>query len=516
MLLVLLFLLPAFAVGAEEETDSSFGAFRDGILQAEMQRAGVQNLQALVDTAFVENPTEGAEWYTLALTALSSGLDFSRYADALIRQTEFGRVSSAVTEKKLALVLLAIGRGESDLVTKVRGDSLEGHGIMNYVFALHLLNNGVTLRDGTAESVVEKLLSFQLEDGGWAISGKISDTDVTAMLLQALAPYAKTERLTEAIDKALARLSSLQKEDGDFASYGVTNPESTAQVIMALTELGIHPLEDARFVKNGKTLLDGMLKYRLDDGSFCHSEGGAFNRNATVQAFCALTAVSLLESGEDTLYQIGDFSHLPMLSVKNDSEKQDTNPAEQEGIPDWKWYALGCILLVTGALLLLFWKKKKQFSALVVALAALLLVVLLFALHIQTPDEYYRYEEPENPIGTATLSIVCNTVAGRDGLPDDGVILAKTSYSIGEGDSVYDLLLRATKANRISVATSGSYSVYVRGIEQLYEFSYGDTSGWVYTVNQKSPSVGCDQYTLKDGDEVVFSYTLTLGMMEDS
>ena len=66
------------------------------------------------------------------------------------------------------------------------------------------------------------------------------------------------------------------------------------------------------------------------------------------------------------------------------------------------------------------------------------------------------------------------------------------------------------------MATSGSYSKYVQGIDQLFEFSYGDTSGWIYTVNGKSPSVACDQYILQDGDVVEFSYTLTLGMVGES
>ncbi|MBO7740293.1 MAG: DUF4430 domain-containing protein, partial [Clostridia bacterium] len=75
----------------------------------------------------------------------------------------------------------------------------------------------------------------------------------------------------------------------------------------------------------------------------------------------------------------------------------------------------------------------------------------------------------------------------------------------------YDLLLRVTKAHKMPLATSGSYSVYVTGISALFEFDYGSTSGWVYTVNEKSPVLACDEYLLQDGDTVVISYTLTLG-----
>lgn len=509
-LLVFLFLLPTFAVGAEK-TKSEHDVLCDDILRYEMQKAGVDSLQDFVDTAMAKHPTAGAEWYLLALQKSDPTLDFSQYAEALIAHLETNRESSAATRKKLALVLLALGKGNHSFVNEVRNEEIAGQGVMSYVFALHLLNNGVSLRGYTAERLVQMLLDLVLEDGGWALNGKASDVDVTAMVLQALAPHKDREDVKTAIDKALVRLASLQKPDGDYSSYGVTNPESTAQVIMALTALGIDPPEDARFVQGEKSLLDGMMKYRLADGSFAHTESGAFNQNATVQVFCALTALSLRES----LYDIGDFSSLPLL-LETPTASENAPQNEKEGILVWKWYVLGGILLLSACLIVILWQKGKKGSAGLVFVTALLLAVLLFVIRIQTPDEYYRYEEPENPIGKVTFSIRCDTVAGRDGLPQDGVILTEESYSIAEGDSVYSLLLRVTKANQIAVATSGSYSKYVQGIDQLFEFSYGDTSGWTYTVNGKSPSVACDQYILQDGDVVEFSYTLTLGMVGES
>ena len=54
-------------------------------------------------------------------------------------------------------------------------------------------------------------------------------------------------------------------------------------------------------------------------------------------------------------------------------------------------------------------------------------------------------------------------------------------------------------------------SVYVQGINHLYEFSCGELSGWMYMVNGEFPNYGCSKYELKDGDEIVWCYTCDLG-----
>ena len=52
---------------------------------------------------------------------------------------------------------------------------------------------------------------------------------------------------------------------------------------------------------------------------------------------------------------------------------------------------------------------------------------------------------------------------------------------------------------------------YIAGINYLYEFDFGELSGWTYRVNGEVPSVGCDKYELKDGDKVEWIYTCELG-----
>lgn len=80
---------------------------------------------------------------------------------------------------------------------------------------------------------------------------------------------AKTVR--QVVDESIALLSTLQLDTGDFSSWGTQNAESTCQVTVALCALGIDPLTDSRFIKNGNTLLDGILRYRKDSGGFVHS-----------------------------------------------------------------------------------------------------------------------------------------------------------------------------------------------------------------------------------------------------
>lgn len=148
------------------------------------------------------------------------------------------------------------------------------------------------------QDFIVEILQKQLEDGGFALSGKVSDPDITAMAVQALAPYYNSEIVYEytsekikkadedgtsvyiqcqksvrqVVDECVAWLSSVQAEDGDFYSWGMQNVESTCQVVVALTSLGIDPLMDERFITDsGNTLLDGILKYRLDNGGFVHS-----------------------------------------------------------------------------------------------------------------------------------------------------------------------------------------------------------------------------------------------------
>ena len=124
---------------------------------------------------------------------------------------------------------------------------------------------------------------------------------------------------------------------------------------------------------------------------------------------------------------------------------------------------------------------------------------------------------------TCTLSIRCDTALRHASslspekaavLPQDGVIFPPTRVTFYEGESVFNLLLRETKRNKIHmefVNTPIYNSAYIEGIGNLYEFDCGELSGWMYKVNGAFPNYGCSRYQLKTGDVVEWVYTCDLG-----
>lgn len=159
----------------------------------------------------------------------------------------------------------------------------------------------------TRQMYIDRILSCRLDDGGWSLTGNgTSDPDVTGMALQALAKYREQSAVQKAVEAALVCMSAMQDADGGFSSWGTANSESCVQMLVALCELGI-PLDDARFVKNGKTVLDALLSYRQTDGSFLHTAGGSdSSQMASEQGLYALAAAWRAEQGYNSLYRMND------------------------------------------------------------------------------------------------------------------------------------------------------------------------------------------------------------------
>lgn len=124
---------------------------------------------------------------------------------------------------------------------------------------------------------------------------------------------------------------------------------------------------------------------------------------------------------------------------------------------------------------------------------------------------------------TCTLSVRCDTILDNvewldkdkvELVPKDGVIYAEREVTFYDGESVFDLLLREMKQNKIHmefVNTPIYNSVYIEGINNLYEFDCGERSGWMYKVNGWFPNYGSSRYGLKEGDKVEWVYTCNLG-----
>lgn len=474
------------------------------ILNAEMQKAGVSDAQAWVDS-LAEAVEDGREWYVFALATAGETLDFSAYAEALHAYLSEKNIANAVTRQKYAMVLLACGY-TSDFVEQTRNDSLGKLGLMSYVFGLHLANNGQAPEGVSVDEILDSLLSLRRADGGFSVTGTTSAVDDTAMALQAMAPYyGVREDVTVAIEEILTLLSERQTENGGFLSYGTENPESIAQVMMALCALGIDPLADVRFIKNENTMMDAMLRFRVD-GAFSHILGENANANATMQVFFAMKT---LEKGSSP-YLLANVDSLTHLETAPKAETPDAPVSYKLPV------IFGILAVAIVACIVLFFLKKRNIKHyLSVGAVALLAVLLVFFTNFQSADAYYgEGESKQNVIGEVTLSIRCDVLVGMTDskyVPKDGVILETMNLEIEKGDTVYDVLAEATRKHKIHMESSGvGELVYIEGIAYLYELQYGDLSGWVYSVNGESASVGCGSFEVSDGDEILWEYTLEL------
>lgn len=170
--------------------------------------------------------------------------------------------------------------------------------------------------------------------------------------------------------------------------------------------------------------------------------------------------------------------------------------------------------------------KKDLLAAFFIILAA---AVLLSGTRIQSVEEYYltHVDDITAESETVFISIRCDTIRQNydkldkelregDYLPADGVILPATEVVLRPGDTVFDQLDRVARANRIPMEYQGADengfgSVYIQGIQYLYEYSCGPLSGWMYRVNGEFPGYGCSRYVLEDGDVVEWVYTCDLG-----
>ena len=124
---------------------------------------------------------------------------------------------------------------------------------------------------------------------------------------------------------------------------------------------------------------------------------------------------------------------------------------------------------------------------------------------------------------TCTLSISCDTILDnmelcnkekRELVPEDGWILKPMTVTFYEGESVFNVLQRTCKQQKIHMEFENTpiyNSAYIEGINNLYEFDVGNTSGWMYKVNGWFPNYGCSRYQLKDGDVIEWVYTCDLG-----
>lgn len=190
-------------------------------------------------------------------------------------------------------------------------DKTTSQGINGTLYALLALDSAAyELPEGATasrERYVQALLEAELADGGWAFFGSTADVDMTAMVIQALAPYYAQAEVKAAVERGLTVLSDLQQADGGYESWGTACSESPAQVLLALCSLGIDPAKDSRFVKeDGAWLVSAIFSYLAKDTvAFGHADNTP-NLLATQQVGYALAGYERLLEGKTSLFDMTD------------------------------------------------------------------------------------------------------------------------------------------------------------------------------------------------------------------
>lgn len=338
--------LPVYAVTGED-----IRSVAEGIIKWKKSDVGSASDGYLINDNFLSQAgTTPGDWYPIGLGRLGVADNQTGYLAVLndnittrYQKPEKLDKAKATEWHRISLAILASGgnprragnSGDIDLIADgtynrvdAQGAGILGRqGINGFIWGLIALDSMCyEVPEGTfytRDDIILNILNRQLSDGGWALSGEVSDPDITAMSIQALAPYynsekeyrysAITKKVRTAVNEALSFLSSAQLSDGDFKSWGTENCESGAQVAVALCSMGVDIFSDERFIsENGKTVLDGLLKYKNADGGFLHSytydsenpsaDPEKSNTMAGEQALLALAAISRYIKGQRRLY----------------------------------------------------------------------------------------------------------------------------------------------------------------------------------------------------------------------
>lgn len=433
-------------------------------------------------------------------------------------------------------------------------------------FALLALDAGSYYQnaDGRAarRALVELLLETQMDCGAWGINyesdARSANIDITAMIVQSLVRYLSEDGVTEAVERAMAWLSA-QFKAGSFRSS-----ETSAQAIVALSALNRDAAEDPDFIMaNGVSLLDDLLRYAdKATGGFLH-DTGSVNGMASEQAAYALVAYDRFREGKTALYDMSDvmiaapdsaesverlieaiaeagvdensydalvearlaydnLSEAEKSRVTNLSALEDAEARYQEILKQKKDEALEELTRKYNSFDLKKYSKAAQKklkeilqqarkdirNARSCEQVALLLENALADLDAVKPGDM---EVTFRLIGAleATQDV---DLTNDSYLPEYVTWIPTTTYALQQDATVYDLYMQAMNdADLRSVGEENNYvsTIYAPsclGGYALSEFTNGKRSGWMYTVNGTHPNQGLQNWTLNDGDVVIWHY----------
>jgi len=325
---------------SKPETNPETGTVKptdDSVVSKQIDKTAAYMLQTVTDPVIA---SIGGDWTVFGLARANVKVPDAYYKKYYANVEKTLKEKSGVLHRlkyteydRVILALSAMGRGIEDVagydLSKPLADyeTVIKQGINGPIFALIALDSRnyeiPIVKDVKTQTTREKLVAFilnrEVTGGGWALGEQASaaDPDITSMAIQGLTPYYKTnDQVKAAVDRAVVWLSKAQKADGGYASWQSINSESIAQVIVALSGLGIDPAIDARFIKNGHSALSALLSFAAPSGGFYHIKAGGVDNGggkpgevdpmATDQAFYALVAYDRLVKGQNRLYDLTD------------------------------------------------------------------------------------------------------------------------------------------------------------------------------------------------------------------
>lgn len=307
------------------------------------------------------------DWAVIALALSGIEGNYAKYAEELkeYAQQSYGEQGciddrKATEYHRMILTALALGEDPSAFGKDPDGQNIDllNDGIFNFVggdlgqqglngFCYGLIALDASGADApenaefTKEAMIAGILSAQEADGGFGLIAGSSDADITAMAIQALAPY--REEYPEEIQAAVNCLAGMMNDSCGFSADGNDSAESIAQVIIALCSLGIDPREDMRFVRGRTDLMSSLDRFRNDDGTYRHMTDSTENDcYATAQSLLALIAVKKLQEDQTRLYCFDDYQ----------------GPA-QKASAAWIYIMLAAVAVSITAIVVIILRKRK-------------------------------------------------------------------------------------------------------------------------------------------------------------
>ncbi|MFZ3132389.1 MAG: cell wall-binding repeat-containing protein, partial [Desulfosporosinus sp.] len=298
------------------------------------------------------------------------------------------------------------------------------------------------------------------------------------------------------------------------------NPNSVATVISGLVAVSEDPLSDG-WKKNGKTMLDDLLSFQLNNGSFYSppyppSDLKETNDMATHQSLIALGDLNAHKSvwqrlPENNPQKNNNSTITPLTAVfdKNISKQADISVTITYNGNTLNSITNGEATLTAGS----DYTAVDDSSTVTISKKYLAKQItgttdLNFAFSAGNPQTLQITIEDSTSGGGDTPSedSITLSVTGKDGQ----IILSRTSVSIENGDTAYSVLVKELGEDKITVKGSGS-SIYVTGIDGINAGDDGPLSGWTYSINGAYPNVGAASKKLSDGDIVAWCYTTNIG-----